>query len=75
MRVSEARRLLRRAYITGYVPEGIEIAYIDWRKGTGKVYTYEGDEALDALMAARAILLSDQTKLRLSIVDMDDEDR
>lgn len=50
---SEAVRKLHQAVRTGFVPEGIEIAYMDWAKGTeGRVR--EGQIDGDMLMDMRA---------------------
>lgn len=36
MRRSELWRLIRQAVRTGYVPDGIELDWIDWQKGGGR---------------------------------------
>lgn len=76
MSLANARKLLRRAIITGYVPAGIEIAAVDWQNGEGahaKSYEYIGDDAIEALIRARAILMKSPEQHRLSIVDADED--
>ncbi|MEE8177719.1 MAG: hypothetical protein V3T65_06970 [Acidobacteriota bacterium] len=63
---AEAIKLARRTVATRIVPEGLELAWIDWRRGRG--YTaeegsYIEDEAYDALVDFYGVLRRGKTKV------------
>lgn len=69
MSKKEAERLVHRAARTGTVPDGIELAYMEWSRGKGRKYRsgeYIGAEAEAALLEFLAAL--DQAKKRVEVV-------
>lgn len=73
MSVGEARQKLQRTVRTGIVQEGIEIAWIDWRKGynsagVAKGGTYLGDDAKEALADFYGAIHHDETKTRVEVI-------
>lgn len=73
MTQATAEKLLRRAIRTRYVPEGIELAGVDWaqtERGFGTVASgeYVGDEMYDALLDFYTAVTHPNTKTRVEVV-------
>lgn len=72
MSVGEARQKLQRTVRTGIVQEGINLAWIDWRRaGTAGVApggTYLGSDAQAALTAFYGAIHDPETKTRVEVV-------
>lgn len=67
-----AIKLIKRAIRTRYIPEGIELAWIDWQKGEGahaREGEYIGDEAHDALLLFWNAITHPGTTTRIERVD------
>lgn len=73
MTVGEARAKLRRTIRTRVVQEGIDLAWIDWRRpgasGRKRGGTYLDDQAIEALEQFYAALHHEDTVMRVEVVD------
>ncbi len=75
MSKAEAEKLKNRAIRTGIVPEGIELAYVDWERGKGKKFRsgrYVGEEAHQALLDFRRALRHPRARKRFKKVVEDE---
>lgn len=72
MRMSEAARRLVDTVVTGIVPPGIELAFVDWATGKGTELVASGEKlgpaAHSALIDFHAALMA-APRLRVEIVD------
>lgn len=72
MTVGEARKKLQRTVRTGIVQEGIEIAWIDWRRPNtashSKGGTYLSDDAAQALAAFYGAIHHPDTHTRVEVI-------
>ena len=73
MTVGEARKKLQRTVRTGIVQEGIEVAWIDWRKGldtagAARGGTYLGGDAHEALAAFYGAIHDADTVTRVEVI-------
>lgn len=71
MRKQDALKLARRMLHTRIVPQGMELAYVDWKSGEGRHYRsgdYVGQEAHDALVGFMAAMTHPGTRVRVEVV-------
>jgi hypothetical protein len=73
MSVGEARRKLERTVRTGIVQDGIELAWINWRRpGSASKYgkgTKLDEEALEAIQNLYGAIHHPDTHTRIEVVD------
>jgi hypothetical protein len=73
MSVGEVRAKLRRTVRTGIVQEGIELAWINWRRpGTARRAgsgTYLDDDAVHALRDFYGAIHHEDTRTRFEVID------
>ena len=72
MTLGEAREKLQRTVRTGIVQDGIEVAWIDWRKpdtaGWAKHGSYLGEDAKNALTDFYGAIHHPDTRTRVEVI-------